>query len=51
MVLILKITLNEYYFLIFAPLWDVQFNRICFVTGTLNYAYVCISGNQMSYKI
>jgi len=33
MVRILQITFHEYYFLIFATLRDLQFHRICFVTG------------------
>jgi len=50
MVLILKITFHEYYFLIFATLRDVQFHQICFVTGAWKYIYTsvapvpCISG-------
>lgn len=41
---ILKITLHEYYFLIYPTLRDMQFYRICFVTGALKYnVYVCSS--------
>ena len=44
MILILKITFHENYFLIFAPLRDLQFHRICLVTRAVNYLYVCSSG-------
>jgi len=31
-------------FLYLQPFKDLQFHRICFVTGVLNYVYVCCSG-------
>jgi len=43
MTLILKITIHEYYFLIFATLRDLQFHRICFVTGVLKYIYTSVA--------
>jgi len=39
MMLILKFTFHEYYFLLFATLRDLQFHRIYFVTGALSYMY------------
>ena len=57
MILVLKITFHEYYFLIFAPLRDLQFHGICFVTGALKYIYTTaapvprISGKLASCKI
>jgi len=39
MVRILQIRFHEYCFLIFATLRDLQFHRICFVTGALEYMY------------
>jgi len=39
MILVLKVTFQEYYFLIFAPLRDLKFHRICFVTAALKYIY------------
>jgi len=56
-ILVLKITFYEYYFLIFATLRDLQFYRICFVTGALKYIYTSavpvprISGILASCKI
>jgi len=40
MKLVKKITFHEYCFLIFATLRDLQFHRICFVTGPLKYIYM-----------
>jgi len=57
MTLIKKITLHEYYFLIFATLRDLQFHRICLVTEALKYMYTSkapvprISGKLASCKI
>jgi len=57
MTLVLKVTFQEYYFLIFATLRDLQFHRICFVTAALNYIYTSaapvprISGKLASCKI
>jgi len=39
MILILKITFHGDYFLILATLRDLQFHRICIVTGVLKYMY------------
>ncbi|MFT5729796.1 MAG: hypothetical protein ACI8PB_003969 [Desulforhopalus sp.] len=39
MILVLKATFQEYYFLIFANFRDLQFHRICFVTVALKYSY------------
>jgi len=39
MIHILKNRIHEYYFLIFATLRDLQFHRICLVTGALKYIY------------
>jgi len=57
MILNLKITFHEYYFRIFTTLRDLQFHRICFVTGALKYSYTSaapvprISGKLASCKI
>ena len=56
-ILILKIIILEYNFLIFATLRDLQFHRICLVTGALKYIYTSaapaprISGKLASCKI
>jgi len=42
-ILILKIIFLEYYFLLFAPLRDLQFHRICPVTGALKYNYMSVA--------
>jgi len=44
MLFVLKMTFHQYYFLLFATLRGLQFHRICFVTGAVNYVYVCSSG-------
>jgi len=56
MILILKITFHDYYFLMFPTLRDLQFHRIYFVTGALKYMYTSaapvprIFGNLASCK-
>jgi len=40
MILVLKVTFQEYYFLMFATLRDLQFHRICFVTAASKYIYM-----------
>ena len=37
--LVVTITCHEYCFLIIAPLRDLRFHRICFVSGALKYVY------------
>ena len=39
----LKTTIHEYYFLIFAPLRDLQFHRIYFVTEALKYMITSVA--------